>query len=414
MTTPTLLAWILLAAAPSLRAAPPAPGAGPGSDDAAAWRVEHVKLGAYAGAFDGMKVRRDSGGLALLEAAATPVLKGGAWKLELPVRLRHRQTFGASLSETEGAASAVVENRVAKALRLGATGGLSGAWRPGWPDLYQPDVNLALAPTDRYSFLAWQAGVSLWATPFPRNHLRLKYHYIHYAYVRDPNFDEARNPMHLTPRDNGQHVVEGSFRRIADGYAVALRFDWARRLDEVYLARNAVDGKTGLYTNPPQRLDRMEPSVEVELRRLGGRLEVSLQLGYQLQDDRWQGYYSYAGPHPRVIVDYAFTDRLSGRLRGEAWLRTYGPDSKAAGLQPGTIGHLESGTRLYDRRSALAGTVSYALTSGLHAKVTGEWVKRDSNYPDYVPGRYPSATTLYDIEWSYANTLVLAGVELRI
>ena len=418
MTLAALKIPLLLAA---LAGASPAEARPPGgAEDATPWTLDRVKFGLFGGAFDGKEVRTDSGGVALLEAQATPALKTGAWKVEIPLRFHHLQTFGASLSETYGSARAAVENRVSKALRLGANVGFSGAWRPGWPDLYQPKATaggVELGRTDRYGFFAWQAGVGAGIVPFARNHLRLKYEYVHSSYVADRNFDPQANPMHLTPRDNGRHRVEGSWRLLGDGYAATARIDWERRLDEVYLARHAISGVTGFYTTPLQRLDRLEPSVEVSLKRIGGRLDLSFFYGYQIQDDLFEGYYSYTGHHPRLALECALTERLSGAVRAEAWLREYGPNSKAAGLPPEPAtsgsGHLESGTRLYDRKSAVSATVSYALTKQVHAKVTGEWARRLTNYPDYLPGVFPS-TKLYDIEWSYVNTLLLAGVEFRL
>src|SRR6266545_4195629 len=169
-----LLASLLAAPAAGSEASP-----AEGADGTQAWTLGHVKLGAYAGAFDGRGVRTASGGAALVEGTAAPTMKTGAWKLDVPLRFHHFQTFGASLSETYGSASVGIEDRVAKALRLGA---------------------------------------SLGVTPFARNHLRLKYQYVHTGYVRDPNFRLDR-PMHLTPRDNGQHRLESSWRAFGDGYA---------------------------------------------------------------------------------------------------------------------------------------------------------------------------------------------------
>jgi len=408
MITTTLLAGLLAAAAAT----------GTSSDDEATgkWTLTHAKVGAFGGFFDGKGVRTDSGGAALIEGTVTPRLRTGDWKFDVPVRLHHFQTFGASLSETYGSVYAGAENRLSKGLRLGASLGLSGARRPHWPDLYQPITSpsgpLGLNSTDRYSYLAWHVRLNLAATPFARNHLRLTYEYVHFGYTRDPNFDAAR-PMHLTPRDNGQHLVGVSWRVLGDGYSVAAHLDYGHRYDEVYLSRNAVTGTTNFYTTPYQDLARVEPSVEVRTKRLGDRLDVTLQYGYQIQTDGYQGYYSYTGHHPRLAVEYAFTDRLSARVKGEVWWREYGPDSKAAGLQAGQPNTLENGSRLYDRKGAVGATVSYALTNKLSATLRGDWVRRSTNYPDYVPNVYP-ATRQYDIEWSYVNTQVLAGVELKL
>ncbi len=372
-----------------------------------------ARAGAFAGTFHGLGVRRDSGALALFEGGLTPTRRDSAWKLEIPVRFHHRQTFGASLSETYGSAALEVQDRIAKTLRLGAEAGASGAWRPDWPDQYQPTSTGGLLPTDRYSYLEPRVGLNAWWMPAPRNHVRLKYRYVHYSYVHDRDFDAQLDPMHLTPRNNDQHQLEGSYRIVGDAYATAFRLEYGRREDSVYLAKDAISGSTNGYTNPTQQLATLEPSVEVEMKRLAGTVEVSLRYGYEIQDDLFQGYYSYTGHHPRLLVDWTPVQRLAVRARGELWWREYGPNSKAAGLAPDpTIGHLESGTRLYDHRGELSGTVSFALRRGLLLKATADYAARDTNYPDYVPGVYPS-TKLYDIVWDYTNWQVLAGIEYR-
>ena len=41
-------------------------------------------------------------------------------------------------------------------------------------------------------------------------------------------------------------------------------------------------------------------------------------------------------------------------------------------------------------------------------------MKRDTNFPDYVPGVYPpTAPRPYDIRWDYTNWSVLGGVEWK-
>jgi hypothetical protein len=384
------------------------------ADDEGGWTYD-LRAGALAGAFDGLSVRRDSGGLALVRGSITPALADGGWRLKVPVRFHHRQTFGANLSETYGSGGVELERKVVKGLRLGVEGGVAGAWRPGWPDLYQPDPTALgnLLPTDRYSYLEPRAGATAWWTPAPRNHLRLHYQYAHYGYARDPNFDQQADPQHLTPRDHGQHRLEASYRRSAESWAAALKLEASRRNDSVYLAKNAVTGSTSGYTNPKQRLAQVEPSVEVELKRLGGAMNVSLEYGYLVQDDLFQGYYSYAGHHPRLVVDWDLTEQLALRLKGELWWLEYGSSSKAAGLPPDpTSGHLESGTRLHDHKGALSAALSFALGGGVSLRAEGEYVARETNYPDYVPGVYPG-NTLYDVRWDYTNWQLLAGVEYR-
>jgi len=390
----------ILALAPALALLVSATPARAADDDAPKWTFD-PRVGLYGGAFDGWGVRRDSGALLLTEAALTPELESGRWQLDLPVRFAHRQTFGATLPETSGSVGVEPEYRVMRRLRLGAEASVGGAWRPGWEDLYQRDALGHMPGTDRYSYLTGRAGVSLHAIPTSGHHLRIKYRYAAHRYGEDPAFDPAA-PMHLTPRDNGQHQLEASWRILGERYATAFRVDYVHRQDLTLLARDA--GTGGTSGNPEQELDTAEPSVELELRKLGGAADVSLRYGYEVQRDPFQGYYSYEGQHPRLVVSSPLTDKLHGELRAEAWLRSYGPDSKA---------NTSDGARLYDRRFALGGELRYALAGGLALRAEAEWVTRDTNYPDYVPGVYP-ATRYYDVQWSYDNVRAIAGLEWRM
>ena len=407
-----MISTVLLAA--TLLAAPAAASSDDDAPGTAGWKLGRVDLGAYAGAFDGLGVRRDSGGAALLEGGVTPKFRSGDWTVEVPVRLKHQQTFGASLDSTYGSAYLTANRRVAKGVRLGGTVGFSGNYRPDWPDLYQPipPDGARVGSTDRYSYFAWHLRLHLTATPLPHNVLRLKYKYAHYGYTRDPNYDPTLSRVHLAPRDNGQHQLEASWRVHRDGYSVAAQLDVGRRNDEVLLARTAGTGGVS-SRHPYQTLNTVEPSVDLNLKRLGDRFDVSLTYGYQVQDDTYQGYYSYSGHHPRIVVDYAVTSRLSTRVKGELWWREYGASSKNPALT-------EDGKRLYDHKTDVEVSAGYALTGTVTARITGQWVRRLTNYPDYVPdfpagnpNAYP-AGKLYDIQWSYVNTQVLAGIEVKL
>lgn len=384
--------------------APPSAGSTtPGARKAAkrrdGWNLD-TRVLAYGGGFDGFGVRRDSGGLVGVEAALVPELRAGDWKLAVPLRLAHSQTLGASLSETSGHVTVAPTYRITRSLDLGAEAGLSGAWRPDWPDLYQRDATGYMPGTDRYSYLSWRVGGALHARPFDRQHLRIRYRYVSLAYQHDPAFDPAA-PMHLTPRDNGQHEVDVSWRVLGEGYAAGVKFGYDHRQDFTLLARDAGTGYTS--GNPLQRLNRAEPAVELELKRFEGRLDVRLEYGYQVQDDPFQGYYSYQGHHPTVVIGYAFTDALAAKLRLEGWFRTFGPSSKA---------NTSDGNRLYDDKGLVKGELRYALRSGFSLVGEGEWIRRETNYPDYIPGVFP-ATRFYDIHWSYTNLRAIAGVEWR-
>jgi hypothetical protein len=364
-----------------------------------------LRLELLGGAFQGRTVRHDSGGVAIAEAAIIPALRTGDWKFELPLHLSHRQTFGAPLPESKAAATAIAEWRATRHFRVTPEAGLSAALRPGWPDLYQRQADGTLPPTDRYSYFSWHAGASLSLTPFPHHHPKLRYRYLAYRYRADPNFQADIDPMHITPVDHGTHEVQLTWRATYEEFAAAAGVDYQHRQDLVLLARNAGTGTTTGYSNPLQRLDLVEPSVEGQLRKLGGQVDVTLYYGFLLQNDPFQGYYSYRGHHPRLEADYAATDSLRIRARLEAWILRYGPNSTSAS-------RLKSGDRRYDNRVEISGELAYRLTETLTARLDARWVKRDTNYPDYVPGVYP-ATRFYDIQWDYVNTEVLLGIEYR-
>jgi hypothetical protein len=397
-----LVTSLSIASALLLALAPPGARAARSSEEG--WSQE-LRLGLAAGYFSGQHVRRDSGGLGIAEVGYTPLLRTGDWKFETPLHVVHRQTFGAHLSETKGAAGAVVEWRATKQLRLGPEAGVSGAWRPGWPDLYQRQPDGTLPPTDRYSYFSWHAGGSLSATPFRHQHARLRYRYIAYRYGKDASFQQEVDPMHLTPLDHTMHEARASWRVAVEPFAAAARLEYHHRQDQILLARNAGTGTTSGYSNPLQRLDRWEPSVEVEAKGLLGRVDLSLSYGYLIQNDPFQGYYSFRGHHPRLQIEYAVTELFRARARAEAWIVDYGPNSTSPS-------RLTAGDHRFDDRLALALELAYRLSSALTAKLDARWIKRDTNYPDYVPGVLP-AGRFFDIQWNYVNTEVLASVEYR-
>jgi len=398
-------------AAPALAASaqPLAEGAAPstaaGAAPASAWSVDW-RLFAGAGAFSGLGTRRESGGLVEVEGALTPAYASGRLEVGLPLRLATRLTPGANLPETRARGAVEPTWQLTPDLRVGAELGVGNTWRQGWYDQYQRTVGGVMAKTDRYSYLAWLAGANLYAQPRQHQHLRLRYRYEDVSYVRDPAFDPGR-PQHLTPRDHVQHQVHLSWRYVRRSYAVALRLDSAFRRDSVYLARRArTGGSTG---NPHQSLDDHEPSVEVEARHLAhGAVDLSARLGYEIQQDKFQGYYSYGGLHPRLQAGWTVTRDLTAAASVEAWWRRYGPDSKA---------RTEDLGRLFAHRLKVAGEVGYQLRRNLWLRAEGSWLTNTTNYPDYVPGVYPAppraADGYYDVKWDYDNLRVVAGVEWR-
>lgn len=360
---------------------------------------------AVAGGFDGMGVRTDSGGLADVEADLTPKLRMGKWTAEIPLRLDHRQTFGADLNETVVGAGLDLVNRDGK-VSWGWLAEGKYTWRPGWPDLYQPDGAGGYLTTDRYSNFQGTVGWRYWNRLGAGRHLRAKVRYVHTVYPRDPNYSEADSVVHLAPRDNGTVKVDLSYRALKKHVGYALKLDGYFRQDFVMLAKNADTGGTS-RSNPKQRLLGAEPQAEVQLRSEVANL--TLGYGFLSQVDTFEGYYSYTGHNPYARLEVALTRAFSVDLRAEARFLTYGPDSKAA---------TEDGQRLEDTRYALKAGVRYALTKALSVVADGEWTKRETNFCDYGtyvnPNCSASATASpYDIAWDYTNVMATAGLEWK-
>lgn len=391
MTSPKIALAALLASASTALAADPRPAL-----------TLQSRFAALAGGASGLRTRTDSGGLGVFEASLVPTLRGGALALRVPVRLERDQAFGTDLTETLLAGELAPEWQVGKGVRLAAEAGALRVWRLDWPDQYQPNADLTLRKTDRYSYTALHAGANGYVRPARHHHLRARWRVTSYDYERDPAFTEADpTPTHLTPRDNVRNDLDLSWRYLADGWALAGRLDTSFRRDSVYPARRAMTGEPVPFAR--QRLNDYEPAVEVELRPLAKRVKLSLELGWAIRDDVFEGYYSYAGPHPRVAAEWAATDRLSVAASGQLWWLRYGPGSKT---------DTEDRARLYDHRGEVKAEIGYAVGGGVSVLGRASWRGRTTNYRDYEPNVLP-AGRLYDIQWDYDNYRAVLGAEWR-
>lgn len=410
------------------KAVKPAPGPGasapealepnePGEDDEtpAAYGFDvRLRASLSAGAFQGWQVRKEQGTLAIAEAAAIPTARYGDFLLRLPLRLSHRQMFGASLPESQGMGGFELRWKQSRRLKLSVEGGLAGYWRRGWPDLYQPLGGGGFAPTSRWSHLDQRFAVELVGTPVRRHRVRLGYRYLLSDYIADPAFEPIQEPMHLTPLDHTRHGLELGWRYVGRGFRLMAGVSGFSRQDTFLFARDARTGKThsgpgGRPPNPLQSRRGAEPSAGGKLWLFERRLELEASYGLELVEDRFQGYYSYTGHHPELKLEYSPVARLSLRASAEAWLRRYGEHSyqEGAGHPP-----LSFGDRRVDRRGVLGGALRFALRPDLAANLEGQWVVRKTNFPSYVPGVFPSRRA-YSIDWSYKNWRVLAGLEYR-
>ena len=419
------IAALLLLPAGRAAAAQAQPGAGPAAvppavapaaSPAAKERFTYdLRLATWGGGFDGLGVRRQSGGLAVVEASGRPQIKGEGWYLDVPVKIAHRQTFGTDLSETKGSLDLEAWYVASKRLRLGLDAGLSGASRKDWPDLYQPTNGLggALLSTDRYSYLAWRVGPRLYARPAPHQHLRASYRFVSYDYGTDPAFDPdpiTGDAMHLTPRDRTEHRVDLSWRYHQDSWRIGATLDYTRREFKTLLARNRRTGATpnngpgGTESNPKQELTIWQPAAEVTLMRMGGKLEVSLGYGLDVWNDPYQGYYSLTAHVPKAQVQLELGEKLGVKAGLSGWYATYTADGSSRVEVPGA--------RRKSSRTTLEGEGEYKLTGALSLRAQVEWTTRSTNYRDFVPP--PNGTSSYDIDWDYTNLWVLAGIQYRL
>ena len=404
------LTLALLAAPAAGAAEEPLPGSTAPVEKPRKQQESQLQLRALGGAFDGLGVRRESGGVALFEADWKPTLSSDASSVAFPLRFDHRQTFGASLNETTAGAGVDVDFRSGD-VTTGPVAGAAYTWRPDWPDLYQPDGRGGLLTTDRYSHSRWFAAWQLWDKLGDGKHLRLKVQYARTNYKQDPNYDPAASIVHLAPRDNGEASFTGSFRKLTGAFAVAVRLQAFRRSYDELLAKKADTGGTS-RSDPKQVLYGAEPRLEGELKTKP--VQITVGYGLLLQHDPFQGYYSYTGHHPYVQARLSPTRDLSLDASLSAKLLTYGPNSKSISkVSTGVYDQgTEDGKRLRDDELEVKAAARYRLVGGLSVVAEGSWKKRDTNYRDYVPGVYPpTATRPYDIRWDYTNVMITGGVE---
>lgn len=402
-------------ALPDVPLPPPPAGAAPAR--AAKPRLTYdLRAATYGGALDGYGVRRQSGGVAVLEVSGKPQVRGEGWYLDVPVRIAHRQTFGTDLSETKGSLDLEPWYALSKAFRLGLDAGVSGANRRDWPDLYQPDGAGGLLATDRFSFFAWRVGPRLWAHPAPHQHLRASYRYVNYDYSDDPNFNPdptaGGNVMHLTPRDRTEHQVDTSWRYHTDTWRLGASLDYTHRNYKTLLARNRRSGATpntgpgGTEVNPKQQLTIWQPAAELTLVGLRGKLEVSLGYGIDVWRDPYQGYYSLSAHVPKASAELQIGEKLTAAAGISGWYATYTADGSTR-LDPAAA------TERKSSKTKLEGGLEYRLGGGLALQAQAQWTARSTNYSDYVStGLTPNSS--YDIDWDYTNLWVLAGLQYRM
>lgn len=364
------------------------------------------------GYLHGLTYRAVSTPVVVSDVKLRPGYGNKIWEFTLPVNLTQRSTFAESLDQTEGGVALKVESKQVPRLTLGAAAEVLGAFRPSWPDPYQPQTDGSLTKTDRHSYYERSLRVEAVARPARRNWLAAGYQYSLVAYEQDPAFDAFDAPSHLVPGDHERHQLELYWRFLKKPFKLEVGAQGFLRQSFFFFARDAHTGAThagrgGAPPNPLQETRGIEPEISVRWRSWAERWTLSGTYGYAVVEDTFQGYYSSASHHVELVSAHRLGRTLRLEVAGEGWLLKYGPRSYREGP-----GHppLTSGDRRFDRRLQLRTEASAPLGHNLVAELQAKWVVRETNFPAYRPGIFPASRS-YDIEWNYENVLVLLGLK---
>jgi len=326
----------------------------------------------------------------------------GTWDLGLPLDLSHRQTFGFPLSETRAVLGSKLRNGWGPH-KLLLYAGAYGTWRPGWLDPYQPDASGEPTPTHRHSFASPRLRAQWDVLPREGRRLTVEAQLRRPDYLEDPDYDPELAPTHIIPGDHLRSSLELAWRATGDRWRLDLSTSADLRVYSETYARDAGTGLTHASSeepNPSYRTLDLEPRVR--LRVEPGPLSLRVGYGLEIVEDLFEGYYSYRGHHPSLRVDWQFSDTLALSGRTEVWLRRYGPDSYADSYADGGS-HitLDAGERRWDRRAR--GSLEFRHRLGTHWAVGSELqgALRETNFPDYQPGVFPTSSSAYDIDWDW-------------
>lgn len=338
----------------------------------------------------------------------------GDLSLKIPVSVEHLQPLAVPLRQSSGSAGLDLDYRVLKPLKLLAGGGVLGVWRPDWPDLYQPQPDGSLARTDRHSYWKRDAFVGVAARVFDGSHVRLKYRYFIKEYVQDPNFEPIEDPNHLTPSNNVEHSLTGSWRTYLGKHNLGASLEYYARYYPFTFARDRYTGAThagagGPPPNPLQRYRGWVPEVYGKW-SLSSRLALRPGLAVTFNRDTFQGYYSYVEVAPKLRIEWR---PYSGFRLAATWAlsaRRYGPDSYREGDNHPP---LDYGSRRRDLQNQFNLTLTHKVRGPLSLVLESNLVRRVTNFPDYEPGVFPEGKNYY-IPWDYWNFDTMLHLRCRV
>ncbi len=341
-------------------------------------------------------------------------LRFGDFQLEIPIDAEQSWPVAVSLRESRARMGFDLTYRPMRELRPSVGARLSGVYRPGWPDQYQPLSDGSLVRTNRFSYVKREGRLGLATIPFRHHHARLKYSYAVRQYLRDPTFDPIGRPNHLTPADTTEHVLTPSWRLFFGSGNVNAEVGLYSRRYLFEFSRDRGTGQThagagGPPPNPLQRFLGVVPELTLKW-ELSAVLTVRPKLRLTLNRDTYQGYYSYWEPYAGAAVRFQARRDLELELEVEAWVRRY----TDAGYQT-SAGHppLDDGYVRRDRRLDLRLSAAQTLTDRLGLELEGKLRLRNTNFPDYVAAEFPAGAQ-YDIPWDYTNARVLLFVTYEL
>ncbi len=351
------------------------------------------------GVLVGDGIHGEAGPASWTELQLRPSLDVEGWNVGLPVDLSHRQTFGFALAESRGKLGLRARHKT-DMHRVLLYAGAYGAWRPGWLDPYQPDVHGEPTPTDRHSYASPRLRAQWDLLPWDGHRFVLEAQLRRPDYLEDPDYDPELAPTHIVPGDHLRTTTEARWRRDWERWRLELGSTAELRAYSQTYARDAGTGLTHASSDEPNPLYRvLDLEPRARLRWEPGPLTLRASYGLEIVQDLFEGYYSYRGHHPGLKLSLDASDAVSVTARGELWLRRFGPDSYAEGGSH--IALDDDGERRWDRRGKGGLELDYRVSERWSANLGLEARFRETNFPDYEPGVFPSAGSDYEIEWDW-------------
>jgi len=368
------------------------------------WRPRvDARVRAGAGAVSGDTINPGTGAISILDGELIAGVKRRRLELAVPLAYSHRQTFGTSLTEMHGSGGVRIGYRWSRQLRVAAEVGLAAVWKPNWIDPFQPMDTGELGTTNRYSHWDRRAAAEATVRIAPWQRVHVTYEYVLAVYRHDPNFDAIYDPLHLAPWDREVHRADGEWwwrqgpLRLRVGAQVA---HWK------YFFMFAGDAHTGVThagpggepPNPLLELTGLKPRVAADYDvtntvRVGARYEL------ELMQDPFQGYLSYVGHHPELVVRWLGPRDLRLTARAELLVRRYGSNSYLYVMDPDHP-PLAWGDRRAERVGYASAAATKPLTQHWSAIAEAKLAVRRTNYA-------------YSIDWNYVNYLAWTGAEFR-